>query len=127
MSGAYAALSAAHGAQAALPPALPAALCWRINHLGAYLQLRSALGDAATTGPKDVLIVGAGPAGLDLIERLLTQLPAHCRAGCLVALEIGYNQGKAVQALVHSSLPGATQFVLRQDYQGHDRIVTFRL
>lgn len=69
----------------------------------------------------------AGPAGLDLIERLLAQLPAHCRAGCLVALEIGYNQGKAVQALVESSLPGATQFVLRQDYQGHDRIVTFRL
>jgi release factor glutamine methyltransferase len=87
-----------------------------------YLQLDR---DVRDYEPPQALV--AGPAGLDLIERLLTQLPAHCRAGCLVALEIGYNQGKAVQALVHSSLPGATQFVLRQDYQGHDRIVTFRL
>ena len=60
----------AHGAQAALPPALPAALCWRINHLGAYLQLRAALGDAAATGAKDVLIVGAGLIGSELANDL---------------------------------------------------------
>ncbi len=60
----------AHGAQAALPPALPVALCWRINHLGAYLKLREALGDAATTGPKDVLIVGAGLIGSELANDL---------------------------------------------------------
>ena len=66
----YDQLVLAHGAQAALPPALPAALCWRINHLGAYLQLRAALGDAATTGPKDVLIVGAGLIGSELANDL---------------------------------------------------------
>lgn len=60
----------AHGAQAALPPALPAALCWRINHLGAYRQLRAALGNADVTGPKDVLIVGAGLIGSELANDL---------------------------------------------------------
>ncbi|HEY8908231.1 MAG TPA: rubredoxin, partial [Rhodoferax sp.] len=52
----YDQLVLAHGAQAALPAPLPASLCWRINHLGAYLQLRAALEGS----PKDVLIIGAG-------------------------------------------------------------------
>lgn len=56
----------AHGAQAARPPALPAALCWRINHLAAYLKLRAALGDS----PQDVAIVGAGLIGSELANDL---------------------------------------------------------
>jgi rubredoxin---NAD+ reductase len=56
----------AHGAMAALPPALPAALVWRVNHLGAYQRLRAALG--AST--KDVLIVGAGLIGSELANDL---------------------------------------------------------
>ena len=56
----------AHGARATLPAALPAALCWRVNHLGAYLQLRQALGSS----PKDVLIVGAGLIGSELANDL---------------------------------------------------------
>ncbi len=62
----YDQLVLAHGAQAALPPSMPAPLCWRINHLGAYLQLRAALGDT----PKDVLIVGAGLIGSELANDL---------------------------------------------------------
>jgi rubredoxin-NAD+ reductase len=62
----YDQLVLAHGAQPALPPNLPAALCWRVNHLGAYLQLRAALGDT----PKDVLIVGAGLVGSELANDL---------------------------------------------------------
>lgn len=62
----YDQLVLAHGAQPALPPSLPAALCWRVNHLGAYLQLRAALGDT----PKDVLIVGAGLVGSELANDL---------------------------------------------------------
>lgn len=62
----YDQLVLAHGAQPALPSSLPAALCWRINHLGAYLQLRAALGDT----PKDVLIVGAGLVGSELANDL---------------------------------------------------------
>ncbi len=62
----YQHLVLAHGAQPALPSSLPAALCWRVNHLGAYLQLRAALGDT----PKDVLIVGAGLVGSELANDL---------------------------------------------------------
>lgn len=62
----YDRLVLAHGAQAALPPALPAALCWRINHLGAYRQLHSALGAEA----RDVVIVGAGLIGCELANDL---------------------------------------------------------
>ena len=62
----YGELILAHGAQAALPAGLPAALCWRITHLGAYQKLRAALGDA----PKDVLIIGAGLIGSELANDL---------------------------------------------------------
>ncbi|CAN5248009.1 NADH:flavorubredoxin reductase NorW [soil metagenome] len=66
----YRQLVLAHGAEPALPPSLPAALCWRVNHLGMYMQLRAALGDAATSGPKNVLIVGAGLVGSELANDL---------------------------------------------------------
>jgi rubredoxin-NAD+ reductase len=66
----YDTLVLAHGAQAALPPALPAALCWRINHLGAYQRLRAALGDAQANGPREVLIAGAGLIGSELANDL---------------------------------------------------------
>lgn len=62
----YDRLVLAHGAQAALPPVLPASMCWRINHLGAYRKLRAALGETA----KDVVIVGAGLIGSELANDL---------------------------------------------------------
>ena len=66
----YDQLVLAHGAQAALPPALPAACVWRVNHLGAYQKLRAALGNGEASGPKDVLIVGAGLIGSELANDL---------------------------------------------------------
>jgi rubredoxin-NAD+ reductase len=66
----YDELVLAHGAEPALPKVLPAALCWRVNHLAAYLKLRAALGDAETEGAKDVLIVGAGLVGSELANDL---------------------------------------------------------
>ena len=66
----YVALVLAHGAQAALPTALPATLCWRINHLNAYQKLRRALGDAQRSGARDILIVGAGLIGSELANDL---------------------------------------------------------
>ena len=66
----YEHLVLAHGAQAALPPSLPASLCWRVNHLGMYLRLCAALGDVKTAGAKAVLIVGAGLVGSELANDL---------------------------------------------------------
>lgn len=69
----------------------------------------------------------AGPLGLDVIARLLPQLPDHCTPGALVVLEIGYNQGDAVSRLVIELTPHATQLEVHRDYQGHDRVVSFQL
>jgi len=87
----FAELVLAHGAQVALPPTLPAELCWRINHLDAYLRLRQSLGlpdvpeavsapDAAPPGAAPhVAIVGAGLIGSELANDLAL-------AGCRVTL-----------------------------------------
>lgn len=56
----------AHGAQVALPPSLPAELCWRINHLDAYLKFRAVL----ASGPQRIAIVGAGLIGCELANDL---------------------------------------------------------
>jgi rubredoxin-NAD+ reductase len=80
----FAELVLAHGAQVALPPTLPAELCWRINHLDAYLRLRQSLGLPDTgvlsegVGPH-VAIVGAGLIGSELANDLAL-------AGCRVTL-----------------------------------------
>ena len=62
----YDQLVLAHGARSVLPDTLPAALCWRINHLDAYQRLRTALSDT----PRDVVIVGAGLIGSELANDL---------------------------------------------------------
>ena len=74
----------AHGAQVALPPSLPAELCWRINHLDAYRRLRESLGLPETgVWPEGVAphvaIVGAGLIGSELANDLAL-------AGCRVSL-----------------------------------------
>ena len=56
----------AHGAQVALPPCLPAELCWRINHLDAYLKFRAAIAER----PQHIAIVGAGLIGSELANDL---------------------------------------------------------
>lgn len=80
----FAELVLAHGAQVALPPSLPPELCWRINHLDAYLRLRHSLGlpDAGPLPPgvvPQVAIVGAGLIGSELANDLAL-------AGCHVTL-----------------------------------------
>lgn len=62
----YRQLVLAHGAEAALPAALDARLCWRINHLQAYRRFVAALGHA----PGHVAIVGAGLVGSELANDL---------------------------------------------------------
>ena len=66
----YGELVLAQGAQSSLPSHLPGSLCWRINHLGAYLRLQAALGDVKVTGPKDIVIMGSGLVGSELANDL---------------------------------------------------------
>ena len=62
----YEHLVIAQGAQGVQTPTLPASMCWRINHLSAYVKFRGVLGDTA----RDVLIVGAGLVGSELANDL---------------------------------------------------------
>ena len=71
------------------------------------------------------LALDGGADGLAPIRRLLRQIPAVCRVGAHVLLEIGAEQGQAVADLVRGRL-GAHCDILR-DYAGLDRIARFRL
>jgi release factor glutamine methyltransferase len=68
------------------------------------------------------LALDGGADGLDLVRRLLAQAADGWRAGGLMLLEIGYDQGAAGAALCREVFPGADVQVLR-DYSGHDRIL----
>ncbi len=73
------------------------------------------------------LALEAGEEGVDLIARLLPQIPAYLHPGGVAVLEIGYNQGQLMLDLIGRLLPAAREVELSQDYQGHDRMVTFTL
>lgn len=66
----------------------------------------------------------SGPEGLDAITRLLRQATQYLRPQGALFLEISYDQGEAVMALANALLPNAYHISLRQDYHGHDRMVT---
>lgn len=68
-----------------------------------------------------MLALDGGPDGLDLVRRLLAQLPDAANAGALVLLEIGAGQGAATLALTGG------RGTLHQDYAGLDRIVALQL
>ena len=81
--------------------------------------------DVRNYEPSSALV--AGPQGIDVIERLLPQLPEHLNPGGVAILEIAYDQGELVMALVERLLPQATQLELHRDYHGRDRVVSFQL
>ena len=66
----YRHLVLAHGAAPREVAQLPAALCWRINHLDAYLKFREGLGEPNAAAPQRVLIAGAGLVGCELANDL---------------------------------------------------------
>ena len=66
----YRELVLAHGAAPRAVAQLPAALCWRINHLDAYVALRKQLGTPNPDAPQQVLIAGAGLVGCELANDL---------------------------------------------------------
>ena len=64
-----------------------------------------------------------GSDGLDLISEMLQQSTSRLRSGGAIFMEIGWQQGQAVERLARLHFPRA-DVVLIADYAGHDRIVT---
>lgn len=83
--------------------------------------------DLDVRGYEPLLALVAGAQGLDAITALLRQVPDHLNPDGTVILEIGHDQGQAALNLVTQILPQARHLDLHQDYQGHDRMVTFCL
>lgn len=74
---------------------------------------------AASFEPRMALDGGAD--GLALVRRLLEQLPASLAAGGTALLEIGFDQGPAVEAAV-AALPGGWRARIQADLSGNPRL-----
>lgn len=70
------------------------------------------------------LALDGGEDGLDVIRRLVAAAPAQLAPGGALYLEIGYDQGELVPALLTAR--GFVDVVVRKDYAGHPRIVRGR-
>lgn len=68
------------------------------------------------------LALCGGDDGLDLIRRLLMEVPGNLSPGGMLLLEIEFSLGQAVVSLTRSVLPYASVSVL-PDLAGHDRLV----
>jgi len=64
-----------------------------------------------------------GSEGLDFIGEMLQQSTSRLRPGGAVFMEIGWQQGQAVEQLARLHFPAA-DVALIADYAGHDRIVS---
>ncbi len=65
------------------------------------------------------LALVGGPTGLEFYERLAHDLPAHLHAGGNVWLEIGYQQGEALQEIFSSAF--WKRRLVENDWAGHSR------
>lgn len=70
------------------------------------------------------LALDGGEDGLEVIRRLVATAPAQLAPGGALYLEIGYDQGESVPALLAEH--GFVDVVVRKDYAGHPRIVRGR-
>ena len=71
-----------------------------------------------------LVALSPGPDGLSMIRRLLHDAPAFLKQNGYMILEIGFDQGEAVQKLVDDSVWRLVD--LRPDLQGIPRIVILR-
>jgi release factor glutamine methyltransferase len=73
--------------------------------------------------PRAALV--AGPAGTEVIERILKGAPAYLKPGGTLLVEIGSEQGSAVASLA-AAVRGLTDVQVLKDYAGLDRILLAR-
>lgn len=69
------------------------------------------------------IALDGGKDGLDFYRILADKAPKHLTMGGLLVLEIGYNQGEAVKALLEDKF----DVEVMKDYGGNDRIVIAKL
>jgi release factor glutamine methyltransferase len=74
---------------------------------------------AASFEPR--LALDGGPDGLDLVRRLIAALPVALRPAGSALLEIGYDQGPALETLV-AALPGEWECRIQADLSGKPRL-----
>ena len=83
------------------------------------------LPDLAVSRYEPLTALDGGADGLDLIRRLIAQIPLAVNPGALILLEIGAGQGAAVLDLARALSPQHAELIL--DYAGHDRIILIQL
>ncbi len=71
-----------------------------------------------------LVALSPGPDGLSVIRRLLEQAPAFLKDDGYLIMEIGFDQGEAVQGLVDSEIWRLVE--IRPDLQGIPRIVVLQ-
>ena len=72
-----------------------------------------------------ILALDGGADGLDLVRRLIAQIPLVCTPGALILLEIGAGQGAAALDIAQTLKP--QHAALLTDYAALDRIITITL
>jgi release factor glutamine methyltransferase len=73
--------------------------------------------------PRGALV--GGENGLEVIERLLHEMPSHLAPGGVLAAEVGDTQGSAALAIGKAAFPDAGVSIL-QDLAGLDRVLLVR-
>ena len=68
------------------------------------------------------LALDGGVDGLDIVRRLVTEAPAYLVEGGVLAMEIGADQGSAVQRLMETA--GWNRVEVKQDLGRRDRVVS---
>jgi release factor glutamine methyltransferase len=68
------------------------------------------------------LALSGGEDGLQIIKKLISQVPGKLITGGTVLLEIGYDQGPAIVSIVNQCLPEAKVSIM-PDLSGLDRVV----
>jgi release factor glutamine methyltransferase len=69
-----------------------------------------------------LLALEGGADGLDFYRRIVAEAPAFLAEGGVLAVEIGFDQGQAVQGLFAAA--GYRAVALQRDYGGLDRVVS---
>lgn len=70
-----------------------------------------------------VTALDGGSDGMVYFKKIISKAPGYLVSGGILALEIGYNQGKKVKALMEDSNSFKNISIIK-DYSGYDRVIT---